>query len=64
MKKDNNNNHRISKSIVRISYVFVIFYLAQMQDSCTVRQLIAISTTAILLAPVADWINDWIFDNV
>ena len=63
MKKDNNNNHRISKSIIRISYVFVIFYLAQMQDYCTVRQLIAISTTAILLAPVADCIIDWISDN-
>ena len=63
MKKDNNNNHRISKSIIRISYVFVIFYLAQMQDYCTVRQLIAISAMFILVAPVTDCMIDWISDN-
>lgn len=64
MKKDNNNNHRIVKSIIRISYAVIILFFAQMQDFCNDRWLIAISATAILLAPVADWINDWIFDNV
>ena len=64
MKRDNNNNHRICKSIIRIFYAVIIFVLAQVQDYATVQQLIALSATVILLAPVSDWMIDWISDYV
>ena len=63
MKKDNNNNHRIVKSIIRISYAVIILFFAQMQDFCNDRWLIAISAMFILVAPVADCIIEWISDK-
>ena len=51
-----NNKHRIAKSIARIFYVALIYFASK--SSISVSQLIIISSTCILLAPVTDYIVD------
>ena len=58
----NNSEHRVSKSIVRVTYILLI-YLAY-KSSCTVTQLILLSSECILFAPVADFIVDKISDDI
>ena len=52
MKKGKNNNHQtcICKTFIRFLFVFYIVFV-----------LIAISAIFILIAPVADWVIDWIY---
>ena len=58
----NNSKNRIIKSIVRVTYIVLIclVYIS----SCTVTQLILLSSGCILFAPVADFIVDKLSDDI
>ena len=58
----NNSKNRIIKSIVRVTYI-VLIYLAY-KSSCTVTQLILLSSACILFTPVADFIVDKLSDDI
>ena len=62
MKKGKNSNHQtcICKTFIRFLFVFYIVFVLKL-DLYTDQQLIAISAIFILIAPVADWVIDWIY---